>query len=139
MKKTYKSKIHKAVLLPLALLLTIAAVILLVNEIWAGALLTAVAVGFLFYFYRKAGYELTGDNKLHIRNGLLSHKEIYVTSIKTIRQRRSAMASPRLLDQIEISYNRYDRVLVSPNQPTEFISELRQANPRITVDEPSGR
>lgn len=134
MKKTYKSKVEKAIFLPIVLVLAGAEAFLLINQLWIPAVLIAVLSLFIFYIYKATAYELTGDDKLKIRSGFLYHREIYVKSIRKVRATRDALASPALsLDRIEIQYNRYDRVLISPDEQKEFISRLRQVNPRITV------
>ena len=135
MKKVYKSKIELAVLIPLAAVLVGAEAYMLFNQIWIAAVLIALVSLFFLYIYMKTGYELTSDEKLKIRSGFLYNKEIYVKSIKKVRHARDNMASPALsLDRLEIQYNRYDRVLISPDHETEFISRLKEVNPRILVD-----
>jgi hypothetical protein len=134
MKKTYRSKVEIAVLFPVVIVLLAAEVFMLFNQFWILAAVIALVSLFLLYMYMETGYELTGDEKLKIKSGFLYHKEIYVKSIKKVRQTRDSLASPALsLDRIEILYNRYDRVLISPNQRSEFISRLQKVNPRILV------
>jgi|ERR1700694_1002063 len=134
MKKTYKSKVEKAILLPMAMLLLVLELVMLFNQIWAGAILIVLIGLFIVYLYLDTSYELTGDDRLKVKSGFLFHREIYVKSIKRITQTRNPLTSPALsLDRLEIQYNRYDRVLISPNEKSEFISRLKQVNPRITV------
>ena len=98
----------------------------------------ALIVVFLAYLYFSTFYELTSDQKLKIKIGFLYRKEIYIRSIKRIRKTKNHMASPALSgDRIEIQFNRYESVLISPKARAEFIDQLRKINPTIKMAEPS--
>lgn len=134
MRRTYKSKVEKPVLIPLAVVLVAIGIWLLREGVWLGAAAVGVVLAFLAYLYYSTAYELTANNTLRIRIGFFYNKEIYIRSIKKIRPTRNAFASPALSgDRIEIQFNRYERVLISPEEKTEFISRLQEANPRINV------
>lgn len=94
-----------------------------------------MVMAFVFYLWADTMYVLTGDNKLKIKSGFFFHREIYIKAIKKVRLVRDHRASPALSsDRLEISYNRYGKVVVSPHKKTEFIRELRVVNPRIRVE-----
>jgi hypothetical protein len=134
MKQTYKSKVETMILVPLALLLFITELLMLINRFWVGAALCLLIVGFIIYLYYFTSYEVTPDKKLKIRSGFLYHKEIYIPTIKKVRAIRSHLVSPALsADRLEICYHRYGRVLISPEEATEFISQLMKLNPRIKI------
>src|SRR4051812_45065776 len=121
MKKTFKSKVDFLVLVPASILLITAGVYVIVNKIVIGEIAIALLVTFLIYVYFNTLYEVTGDNKLKIKSGFLFHREIYIKSIKKVKPTKNHVASPALsFDRLEIRYNRYGRVIVSPDKPTEF-------------------
>ena len=139
MRKIYRSKVEGLILVPLVLVLSMGIVLLIQNQFWPGAVLGVLLILFLIYLYRTTRYELTEDEKLKIRSGFLYRKEIYVKSIKSIHSTKNHLASPALSnDRIEIQFNRYERVQISPNARRDFISELVRINPRINVGKNTG-
>jgi hypothetical protein len=136
MKKTFRSKIDMLILVPVILVLAGVGVYMTVNGILVGEIAIAVIGLFIVYTYVYTSYVVTDDNKLKIRSGFLYNQEIYIKSIKKVRPTKNHRASPALSsDRLEISYNRYGRVVVSPNNKTEFIRELKVVNPRIRTEE----
>jgi hypothetical protein len=136
MKKTFRSKIDMLILVPVILVLTGVGVYMTVNGILVGEIAIALIGLFIVYTYVYTSYVVTDDNKLKIRSGFLYNQEIYIKSIKKVRPTKNHRASPALSsDRLEISYNRYGRVVVSPNNKTEFIRELKVVNPRIRIEE----
>lgn len=138
MKKTFHSKVEPALALPVCALLLTGEFLLIRNELWFLAILVALVSGFFLYLWRNTFYELTADNKLRIKVGFFYDKEIYIKSIKKVRSTRNHLASPALsTDRLEIRFNRYESVMVSPDHRHEFIRSLREKNPKIAVDEPA--
>jgi hypothetical protein len=138
MKKTFRSKIDMLILVPVILVLAGVGVYMIVNGILIGEIAIGLVGLFIFYTYVYTSYVVTDDNKLKIRSGFLYNQEIYIKSIKKVRPTKNHRASPALSsDRLEISYNRYGRVVVSPNNKTEFLRELKVVNPRIRIEERS--
>jgi len=134
MKETYRSTVEWLILIPLGLILSALLVYMIWNAIWIGVIGTAIFSLFLVYIYMDTSYELTSDQKLKIKSGFLYHKEIYIKSIKKIRPTRNHIASPALSgDRIEIQFNRYERVLISPGERARFIDRLKKVNPSILL------
>jgi len=136
MKKTFKSKVDLLVLIPILLVLAGAEAFMITNKIIVGEIGVALLAAFIIYMCIDTLYVVTGDNKLKIKSGFLYNREIYIKSIKKVRPTKDHRASPALsFDRLEISYNRYGRVVVSPNNKSEFIKELKEVNPRIRIEE----
>jgi hypothetical protein len=124
------------ILVPVILVLAGVGVYMIVNGILIGEIAIGLVGLFIFYTYVYTSYVVTDDNKLKIRSGFLYNQEIYIKSIKKVRPTKNHRASPALSsDRLEISYNRYGRVVVSPNNKTEFLRELKVVNPRIRIEE----
>jgi hypothetical protein len=136
MKKTFKSKVDLLFLIPILLVLVGAEAFMITNKILVGEIGVGLLAAFIIYMCIDTLYVVTGDNKLKIKSGFLYNREIYIKSIKKVRPTRDHRASPALsFDRLEISYNRYGRVVVSPNNKSEFIKELKEVNPRIRIEE----
>ena len=136
MKKTFKSKVDLLVLLPILAVLVTAEAYMISDKIIIGAIAIGVLAVFVIYMCIDTLYVVTGDDKLKIRSGFFFHREIYIKSIKRVKPTRDHSPSPALsFDRLEISYNRYGRIVVSPNNQSEFIRELKEVNPRIRIEE----
>ncbi|HEX8376850.1 MAG TPA: PH domain-containing protein, partial [Pedobacter sp.] len=74
------------------------------------------------------------SNKLQIRSGLFFNKTVSVESIRKIVETRMPMSSPAMsLDRLEVFYNKFDSVIISPKEKNEFIEQIRMINDRIEV------
>jgi hypothetical protein len=136
MKKTFKSKVDIFILIPLIVVLLSAEVFMIINKILLGEIAVALVAAFVIYMYVETLYVVTGDNKLRIKSGFLYKNEIYIKSIKKLRSVKDHRPWPALSsDRLEISYNRYGKVIVSPDNKSEFIRELKEVNPRIRIEE----
>lgn len=136
MKKTFHSKIDLLLLIPTLTLLLTAEIFMIVNAIIIGIIAFASIAAFVMYLCRKTIYVFTPDNKLMVKTGFVYVREIYIKSIKKITPTNSRSASPALsLDRLEIRYNRYGRLIVSPKDKAIFIKQLKDVNPRIRVEE----
>ena len=133
MKRSFRSKVEIAIATPLAVILVVIETLMIVYRVWPLAILIFLITAFMLYLYLTTVYEFN-DEKLRIKSGFLYDNEIYISSIKRVKETRNHTASPALSpDRLEIFYNRYGYVLVSPEEKKEFISILKNVNPRITV------
>lgn len=136
MGKRFKSKIDLHILLPLLLILLAGEFCTIFYNIISGAIAIGIVTAFVIYMCMETKYELTSDDKLKIKSGFLFRQEIYIKSIKKVRPIKDRRTSSALSsDRLEIQYNRYGRVLVSPSHKSEFIRELKEVNPRIRIEE----
>ena len=136
MKKKFKSKVDLLLLIPVLFILFAAEVFLILKGIFIALIAVGLIGGFLTYLYITTVYVVHSKNKLRIKSGFLFNREIYIPSIKKLRPSNDHTAWPALsLDRIEISYNRYGRIVVSPENKNEFIRELKELNPQINVEE----
>ncbi len=74
---------------------------------------------------------ITGD-VLYIQCGFLYNQQIKISSIRQIKETNNPISSPALsLDRIEIKFDKYSSVLISPKEKEMFIEHLQQINPAI--------
>ncbi len=130
--KTYKSKIGFSFWLPLALILLSIEIFMLKKGVWPGALIVVFVILFIIYLYFDTSYRIKSDGKLIIKGGFLIRREIDISSIKKIKATSNPLSAPAFsLDRLEISYNKYDTILISPEDEEQFILQLKQFNPYI--------
>jgi hypothetical protein len=86
-------------------------------------ILAAVFIMFHYTVYRlQDGQLVVWSTKIDIR------------TIRKINKTRNPISSPALsLDRIEIIYNKFDSILISPKDKQAFVEELLKINPDIVV------
>ncbi|MCX6212819.1 PH domain-containing protein [Spirosoma sp.] len=131
--KTYKSKVGLELATPLAGLFVGLGSLMAYQGLWEGVGIILVVSLLILHLFRTTRYKLD-KNTLNIQSGFFFHKEMPIASIKKIIATRNPISSPALsLDRIELIYNRFDSVLLSPEDKTGFIAELLAQNPDIEV------
>ncbi len=101
--------------------------------LWIGIAINAVVGLFIGYTFTNLRYIIDGDT-LSIRCGFLYKKSIPIHAIKRVEESRSPLSSPAAsLDRLEIIYNKFDSILISPKEKQAFIDELVKENPDIVV------
>lgn len=132
----FRSKKGLVIYIPLMIFLVIE-VIYLTNEVYTGAVLLLCIISFAFIPALLNTYYIIKDNGvLKIRCGLLFNSEIAINTIKHINDTRSILSAPALsLDRIEKFYNKFDSIIVSPDDKAKFIGILQAINPAIQYQE----
>lgn len=141
----YKSKVDPALFIPVAgimLGVTLLTVLLPMKEPdqtaklagFGFALLMLVSTALCLQLFLATYYAIDRDT-LTIHGGLLyKRKKIPVASIRKIEKTRTLVSAPApSFDRLEIFYNRFDSVVISPKDKAEFIAELIKLNPEIKV------
>ncbi|RYZ92137.1 MAG: hypothetical protein EOP47_30650 [Sphingobacteriaceae bacterium] len=133
--KVYRSKVSFIIYLPLIFLAGITFTIWYNEKLSLTDVLIFGAIFlFLFSFFNTA-YTITADNLLKIRCSILVNVKMDISSIHKITKTLSAVSSPALsFDRIEIHYNKYDSVIISPRNQAEFIDRLKAFNPTIEIE-----
>jgi hypothetical protein len=133
MAKTFKSKVGLELVIPLIVILGGISTLFIVKGIWPGLLIVGTVSAFILHTFITTDYTIN-SNKLQIRSGLFFNKTVSVESIRKIVETRMPMSSPAMsLDRLEVFYNKFDSVIISPKEKNEFIEQIRMINDRIEV------
>lgn len=93
---------------------------------------SCIVVPLFFLWMMMTTYYLIEEKNLVIRFGPFK-KTVPLASITSIRKTRNPMSSPAIsLKRIEILYNRYDMVLISPKDRDAFIQVLSERCEQLT-------
>ena len=92
-------------------------------------------------FPSKIGLELVIPMKygidtsdLHIYGCFGTHKKIPIKNIIKITETNNPISSAAAsMDRLEIHYNKYDSVLISPKDKKEFLTRLLKQNAKINI------
>jgi uncharacterized membrane protein YdbT with pleckstrin-like domain len=130
----YKSKIGLELVIPLFIILGGATFMTLYTSRWLALFILLAIDAFIIHLFTTTFYQIK-DDRLRIKSGFLYNTTIDIHAIKQIVATNNLLSSPALsLDRLEIKYNRFDSVLVSPKEKLKFIENLKQVNPAIHVN-----
>jgi len=90
-----------------------------------------VVYGLILHMFFNTTYTI--DQKmLHIRCGFFRYKPINIMNMKKISKSSSIISSPAAsFDRIEISYGKFDELIISPKHKLKFAADLQKINPNL--------
>ena len=134
--KKYHSKVGLTFSIPLIMVIA-CLVYEVVNESTIyGAAILALVLGLMVDMMFRT-YYIIEKNRLYIRCGL-STSTIHLQSIRKISDSSILLSSPALsIDRLEILYNKFDTILVSPKDKAAFLAEVKKVNPNIEINSKS--
>jgi membrane protein YdbS with pleckstrin-like domain len=131
--RKYKSKVGLELVIPIAIILMTTLALMIYQKLWPGVVLIALVAAFIIHMFSTT-YYVVADNNLTIKCGFLFNQTIPIQIITKISETRNPLSSPAVsIDRLEIKYNKYSTVLVSPAEKTDFIQTLLAINPAIQV------
>lgn len=72
---------------------------------------------------------------LRVKSGVFVDSKYDINKITSVRETHTWLSSPALsLDRLEIKIGEKRKVIISPNNKTEFINHLLKLNPKIMVE-----
>lgn len=115
-----------------SILLAVCAILIYGNAGWACFVILPLQI-FIIHLFLTTIYEID-NNILHIKCSIFYNFNIPITNIKSIKNSKSILSSPATsMDRIEIRYNKYDYVLISPKDKNGFVTALLNINPEIKI------
>ena len=136
-KKTYRSKISLGILIFIILVFVISGIVIIDLNVKNnfGVAVYVLTILFIVYLFLTTNYTIYNQQTLIAKSGFLTNNKIDINSITKISKTNNPISSPALsLDRIEIFYNKYDSVIISPKNEQEFIQDLQKINSSIIID-----
>ncbi|QDO95462.1 hypothetical protein FNB79_16290 [Formosa sediminum] len=138
--KTYKSKFGYKLMLFLTLLFGSMLVFMIYkNEpleaiLSVGGIFLAIYL-FVLYINFSTIYTITDAGVLIVKSGFVYNQRFDIQKIKSVRKTTNIMSSPApSLDRLELTYGKFDIIVISPKNKIDFARELKKINPRIKND-----
>lgn len=130
--KVYPSKKGVVVYIPIVILAGLVSVNVIVGDYWGSIFCAAIVLAVVLPMLLNTSYTITDDGALKVRCGFFVNILIEVNTIKKIEATKSMLSSPALsLDRLEVFYNKFDSVIISPQNKEDFIVALQNINPAI--------
>ncbi|RYZ92138.1 MAG: hypothetical protein EOP47_30655 [Sphingobacteriaceae bacterium] len=133
----YKSKIGFIAFIPVIFIVGIAfAIGYIDHKPLQGALFLGLGGLFIFSFFNTS-YTITPGHLLKVKCGVFVNVSIDINAIKRISTTKTMVNCYGLsLDKIELHYNKFDSVVISPKNKNEFIAQLKSINPAVETTQP---
>lgn len=130
--KTHQSKIDKIYWLILLFFVVMAVYGIIIQE-WLMAIISTISSAYFCLIFFTMRYVID-DEYLLIRTKFFPSQKVALQDIRKIEESNSILAAPAFsFDRLEILYNKYDSILVSPEDKEQFIADLLNVNPDIEV------
>ncbi|RCW93435.1 PH domain-containing protein [Winogradskyella arenosi] len=93
--------------------------------------MVSLVYGCIVYLFFNTTYTITPQH-LIIKCGFIRYKPIPIKSITSMAKSSNIISSPAAsFDRIEIRYGKFDEIILSPKNKSEFAAYLKQLNPKI--------
>ena len=131
----HSSKIGLEIVIPIIIVfISIIFILSYSGPYWLSITLLPAMI-FIVYIFTNTDYTIDGSQLL-VRSGILFQRTIDINTITQISETNNFLSAPATsLDRLEIKYNKYNSVLVSPKNKTQFIHDLVAQNPNIKLIE----
>ena len=135
----FKSKIDYWAVLFMVILFGLILVRLFYDDNWLGFSFIVIVIAFVVYTF-SATYYTVEKEKLIIKSGILFNNTIEIQNIKKISESYNIISSPALsFKRLEILYNKFDTVLISPKDKKGFIDAILKINPEVEIKNKENR
>ena len=133
METTYKSKIDIGLMFPIFMVLFGVGILMVFIRAWAGLVIILLLMTFIIHMLLTTQYKIIG-NTLRIKSGIFVNKSVSINTIRKITETTSILSSPaNSLDRLELRYNKFERIIISPKDKAGFIQTLSELNQSIEV------
>ena len=135
--KTYKSKFGFEIMIFLTLLFGGIIVFMAYQREPFEAIVSVGGIfllvyGLFLYLNFSTEYTITETGILKVKCGFLYHKYFDISKIKSVAKTGNLISSPApSLDRIELTYGKFEVIVISPKDENGFARELTKVNPKI--------
>lgn len=130
--KTHQSKIDKIYWVILLFFVVMAVYGIIIQE-WLMAIISTISSAYFCLIFFTMRYVID-DEYLLIQTKFFPSQKVALQNIRKIEESNSILAAPAFsFDRLEIIYNKYDSILVSPENKEQFIADLLNVNPEIEI------
>ena len=90
-----------------------------------------VLYGLILHLFFNTTYKIEKE-KLHIKCGFFKYKPVTIKEMKKVSKSSNIISSPAAsFDRIEITYGKFEELIIPPKHKTKFVEDLQKINPEI--------
>ena len=90
-----------------------------------------ILFGFVLHMFFNTTYKIE-KGKLYIKCGFFNYNPVNIGEMKKVSKSSNIISSPAAsFDRIEITYGKFDELIISPKYKTKFVEDLQKINPGI--------
>jgi hypothetical protein len=90
-----------------------------------------ILFGFVLHMFLNTTYKIE-KGKLYIKCGFFNYNPVNIGEMKKVSKSSNIISSPAAsFDRIEITYGKFDELIISPKYKTKFVEDLQKINPGI--------
>lgn len=131
--KKYKSKIDLWLIILLTVVFGGIVILSIIKKDWIGFIIALIPAIFIWYMFTST-YYIIRENEVIIKGGIFYKLVIKITDIRKISESNDLISSPALsIDRLEILYNKFDTILISPKAKYEFVKSIEILKPDIEI------
>ena len=94
-------------------------------------LAVVVLFGFISHMFFNTTYKIE-KGKLYIKCGFFNYNPVNIGEMKKVSKSSNIISSPAAsFDRIEITYGKFEELIISPRHKTKFVEDLQKINPGI--------
>ena len=72
----------------------------------------------------------TENEKLYIKYGFFKYRPVNIMKMKKVSKSYNLISSPAVsFDRIEITYAKFEEIIIFPKHKTKFVEDLQKINP----------
>ncbi|MFB9052707.1 PH domain-containing protein [Formosa undariae] len=91
-----------------------------------------LVLSFFLYLNFSTAYTIHGNGILNVKCGFTYNRSFDINKIKSISKSNNLISSPApSMDRIELTYGKFDFIIISPKDKLQFAKELTKINPNI--------
>jgi len=90
-----------------------------------------ILFGLIVHMFFNTTYKIEKE-KLHIKCGFFKYRPVNIKEMKKVSTSSNVISSPAAsFDRIEITYGKFEELIISPKYKTKFVEDLQKINPKI--------
>lgn len=133
--RVYRSKHGVVTYIPVMIMAVVVGIDIHSGTYWNTVFILVLFAVVILPMLLNTCYTITPDAYLQIRCGWMVNMKFDIHNIRKIEDTHNVLSSPALsLDRIEIFYNKFDSVMVSPDDKDQFIADLKRIKPSIEYE-----
>lgn len=131
--RKYPSKISFGLVFFIIAILFGSSIPMISPPVWLGLIANLLVLAFVAHLFTITCYVIDG-NSIIIKSSFIVNKKIDINRVKKISETNSPLSAPATsLDRLEIAYDEYGSILISPKDKSGFINHITLLNPQIEV------